>query len=85
MCAKRTWTTKTTKTIFFNKKQFLEYIFGKIPGNFPAGGKFPGWEVSPKKATLLSFVSVWGNRTRKTLALGPVCDGGHFLLRKVSF
>ncbi len=55
MWQKRTRTTKTTKTIFFNKNQFLEYIFPEKlrgPRSFSSpGGNFraPGWEVSRKK------------------------------------
>lgn len=85
----RTRTVKTIKTIFFNKNQFLECFFGNlaVPEKVPRGGLggAQGLGSFPKKATLLSFVSVWGNRTRKPLALGPVCDDGHFLSRKVSF
>ncbi len=83
VCGTRTRTVKTIKTIFFNKNQFLKCFPNSVGGCPPPTGVCLG--SFPKKATLLSFVSVWGNRTRKPLAGDLSCDDGHFLSRKVSF
>ena len=85
VCGTRTRTVKTTKTIFFNKNQFLECFFGFLPLALPGQGQGRAWGSSSKKAPLLSFVSVWESRTQNRFAPVPVCDAGHFLLRKVSF
>jgi hypothetical protein len=70
--AKRTRTTKTTKTIFFNKNHFLEYIFEKYGvGGWGKPSPPPSWEVFRKSDFIVFCVRV-GEPHTKNACPGPV-------------